>query len=377
MPQTDSLRPLSKTHPDETRRSNRRLLLQEVFDAGPISRADVARSTGLSRATVSDISTQLLAEGLVVETGLGQSTGGKPPIMMELDSDGRFTIAVDLSRRPIEGALLNLRGRIVATASGKGLSPMGQDAVEETHRLITELVGVAKAPALGVGIGVPGAVDRNGLVVRSELLGWESVNLREQIEDVYDVPAYIAGDAEVAAVAEFGRGESDSGSSMLYVKVDDRIAVGAITADRLNRTAKHGGDLTHLAIPGWEMPCTCGRTGCLGTRVSMIQILGPDYLGMSTEGRERLAAETAPKVDEAAHHLGEALAATVVALDIDRVVIGGQLAGWPSVPEHVAAGIDAVAGWAPEVTVTALGSSAVLLGSAAMVLSGELGVVWA
>ncbi len=192
-----------------------------------------------------------------------------------------------------------------------------------------------------------------------------------------DVPAYIAGDAEVAAVAEFGRGESDSGSSMLYVKVDDRIAVGAITADRLNRTAKHGGDLTHLAIPGWEMPCTCGRTGCLGTRVSMIQILGPDYLGMSTEGRERLAAETAPKVDEAAHHLGEALAATVVALDIDRVVIGGQLAGWPSVPEHVAAGIDAVAGWAPEVTVTALGSSAVLLGSAAMVLSGELGVVWA
>lgn len=376
MPRTASLRPLGKTHPDETRRSNRRLLLQEVFDAGPLSRADVARSTALSRATVSEISTQLLAEGLLVETGLGESTGGKPPIMMELDPDGRFTVAVDLSRHPIESALLNLRGRIVATARGKSLSPQGQDVIEETHRLISHLIGAANAPALGVGIGVPGAVDRNGLVVRSDLLGWESVDLREQIEDIYEVPAYIASDAEVAAVAEFGRGESDSGSNVLYVKVDDRIAVGTITADRLNRTAKHGGDLTHLAIPGWDLRCSCGRAGCLGTRVSMIQILGPDYLGMSTEGRERLAAETAPKVDEASFHLGEALAATVVALDIDRVVIGGQLAGWPSVPEHVAAGIDAVAGWTPQVSTSALGSSAVVLGSAAMVLSGELGVVW-
>ncbi len=376
MPQTPGLRPLGKTQPDETRRNNRRLVLQEIFDVGPISRADVARSTGLGRATVSDIAVGLLSEGLVVESGQGISTGGKPPTLVELDPDGRFTVAVDLSRHPIEAALLNLRGRIVASAAGKALAPTGREALEETHRVITKLVGGATAPALGIGVGVPGVVDRSGRVILSEQLGWSDVPLRDQLEDVYGFPAYVTGDAEVAAVAEFGRTSSDPSSSMLYVKVDDRIAVGIITVDRLNRTPKQGGDLTHLTIPGWNERCGCGRMGCLGTRVSMIQILGPDYLDMSTEGRNRLAAETTPRFDEAAEHLGVALGPIVAALDIDKVVVGGQLAGWPSVPAHVAAGIEASAGWCPDVTVSELGSSAVVLGSAAMVLSGELGVIW-
>ena len=108
----------------------------------------------------------------------------------------------------------------------------------------------------------------------------------------------------------------------------------------------------------------------------MIEILGPEYLDMTTEGRNRLAAETTPRVDEAAAHLGTALAPIVAALDIDRIVIGGQLAGWSTVSSSVAAGIESYAGWTPEVIVSQLGPSAVVLGSAAMVLSGELGVVW-
>ena len=108
----------------------------------------------------------------------------------------------------------------------------------------------------------------------------------------------------------------------------------------------------------------------------MIEVLGPDYLDMSTEGRNRLAVETAPRVDEAAKHLGAALAPIVAALDVENVVVGGELAGWPSVPAHVATGIESIAGWSPDVAVSHLGMSAVLLGSAAMVLSGEFGVVW-
>ncbi|MCP4304114.1 MAG: ROK family protein [bacterium] len=376
MPQTPGLRPIAKTHPDETRINNRRLLLQEIFDRGPVSRADASRTTGLGRATVSDITAGLLAEGLVVESGQGASTGGKPPTLVELDPAGRFTVAVDLSRHPIEAALLNLRGRIVATAAGKTLDPTGSEVLEETHRVIGELVGEATAPALGIGIGVPGAVAQDGRVVLSEQLEWTDVDLRDQLEDVYGLPTYIASDAEAAAVAEFGRTASDPVLRMLYVKVDDRVAVGIITSARLNRTPKRGGDLTHLTMAGWDDPCGCGRTGCLGTRLSMIQILGPDYVDMTTEGRNRLAAETTPRVDEAARYLGSALSPVVMALDIDKVVVGGQLARWFSVSENVATGIESYGGWAPEVTVSHLGPSAVVLGAAAMVLSGELGVVW-
>ncbi len=376
MPQTPGLRPTAKTHPDDTRRNNRRLLLQEIFDSGPLSRADAARSTGLGRATVSDITSDLIGEGLVVEVGLGESTGGKPPTLLELDPDGRFAVAVDLSRHPIEAALVNLRGRIVARAKGKALEPAGQDALEETHRVITELVGEATAPALGIGVGVPGVVDRSGRVVVAQQLGWADLSLQDQLEDVYGLPSHVVSDVDAAAVAEFGRTASAPSSRVLYVKVDDRIAVSFISAARLNRTPNRGGDLTHLRVADWEDICSCGRNGCLGTRVSMIEVLGPDYLDMSTEGRSRLAVETAPRVDEAARHLGAALAPIVAALDVGNVVVGGELAGWPSVPAHVATGIESIAGWSPDVTVSHLGMSAVLLGSAAMVLSGELGVVW-
>jgi predicted NBD/HSP70 family sugar kinase len=352
------------------------LLLQAILDEGPVSRADLARATGLGRATVSDITGTLLAEGLVTEVGRGESTGGKPPTLVELDSDGRFTVAADLSRHPIEAALLNLQGRIVARTTGRTIQPTGRDALDELHRVIAELVGEATAPALGIGIGVPGTVDSQGNVVASEHLRWFDAPLLEEIEHVYGFPTYVAGDAHVAAVAEFGRTGSDPTGRSLFVKVDDRIALGIIAADRLIRTPIHGGDLTHLKVRGWGDQCSCGRSGCLGSRVSMIQVLGSDYLDMSTEARQRLAVETTPRIDRAARYLGQGLAPIVMAIDADRVVIGGQMGEWGSAPEAVALGIEEYAGWAPEVVTSRLGSSGVVLGAAAMVLSGELGVVW-
>ncbi len=376
MPRTPGLRPQGKTRHEATRHSNRRLLLQAIFDRGPISRADLARATELGRATVSDITSGLLAEGLVLETGRGESTGGKPPTLVELNPDGRFTVAVDLARHPIEAALLDLRGRIVARATGKTLAPQSRVALDEIHRVVANLVGDATAPALGIGVGVPGVVDREGLVVESEQLGWSNAPLREELEEVYGIPAHIASDVDAAAVAEVGRTGSDPTGRMLYVKVDDRIAVAFVTADRLNRTPVHGGDLTHLRVPGWDDDCGCDRIGCLGCRVSMIRVLGPDYLEMSDEARQRLAAETSPRVDQAAKDLGRALAPIVAGVDADLVVIGGQMAGWSSVPEQAAAGISENLGWCPRVSASRLDTSAVILGAAAMVLSVELGVVW-
>ncbi len=376
MPRTPGLRPQGKTEHEETRRNNRRLVLQGIFDDGPISRADLARSTSLGRATVSDIVGSLLTEDLVVEAGLGASTGGKPPTLVELNTDGRFTVAVDLARHPIEAVLLNLRGRIVGRASGKSVAPRSRDALQELHRVVAELMGSATSPALGIGVGVPGTVDREGRVVTSEQLGWEDAQLRDELEDVYGIPAYVASDAEVAAVAEFGKIAVDPAGRMLYVKVDDRIAVALITAGRLNRTPVRGGDLTHIRVGDWDDECGCERVGCLGCRVSMIRVLGPDYLEMSTDARKRLAVDSTPRVDRAARDLGRAIAPIVAAVDADIVVVGGELGTWPSVPEHLAAGIGEYAGWCPQVAATQLDTSAVLLGAASMVLSGELGVVW-
>jgi biotin operon repressor len=134
--QDAGLRPFAKTPLRAPRAGNRRLVLQHVLDDGPVSRADLARATGLGRATVSDIAGELLAEGLIVEAGTGSSTGGKPPTLIELNPNGRSVIAVDLSRHPIRAGLLNLRGRIVTIARGKAIAPTGKDALEELHQVI-------------------------------------------------------------------------------------------------------------------------------------------------------------------------------------------------------------------------------------------------
>lgn len=376
MASNPGLRQRGKTLHRETRHSNRRLLLQTIFDIGPVSRAELARATGLGRATVSEIAGDLIAQGLVAESGPGQSTGGKPPTMIELDPAGRVTMAVDLSRHPVEAVLLDLRGRIVARASGKTLAPKGRVALQEVHRLIAELMGRSRSPALGLGIGVPGTVDVRGRIVAAPQLDWFDTPLRGELEDIYGIPAYIVGDAEAAVLGEVGRAGTDPAGRVVYVKVDDRIAVGMITSDHLNRTPNRGGDLTHLRVPGWRDSCECGERGCLSTRVSMIKILGPDYLDMSTEARTRLAVETAPRIDKAAEYLGRAIAPLVAGFDADMVIIGGQMGEWVSVLDHVARGIESQTGWSPEITAARLGASAVVLGAGAMVLSGELGVVW-
>src|SRR3712207_2944038 len=101
--------PAKATH-QQTRAHNQALVLRTLFDHGPISRADVARRTGLTRTTVSDVVAEFLADGLAEETGRGPSSGGKAPILLRLVDDARRVVGVDLGEQAFSGAVVNLRG---------------------------------------------------------------------------------------------------------------------------------------------------------------------------------------------------------------------------------------------------------------------------
>ena len=93
-----------------TRRANERLVLRTIYERGPVSRAEVARVTGLTRTTVSDVVESLIGDGLVLETGTGRSTGGKAPILLEVPADARHLVGVDVDRDRLSGAIVNLAG---------------------------------------------------------------------------------------------------------------------------------------------------------------------------------------------------------------------------------------------------------------------------
>ena len=180
-----------------------------------------------------------------------------------------------------------------------------------------------------------------------------------------------------AAVAEFGRGRSDPGADLLFVKIDERISAAVVAGGEIHRATRRGGDLTHIQVQDAAGLCACGMTGCLGIVASVEAVLGPDFVDLSSDARKGLAAETTPEVDNAARALGEVLASAVAALDVERVVLGGAVSQFGAVPNLVAASMERKLGWRPDVVGSDLGDSAAVLGAGGMVLSGELGVVWA
>ncbi len=231
------LRPQQTTDLPVAREKNRRVLLQQLFSVGRASRADLARLTGLSKATVSEISAVLVNEGLISEDGTGTSTGGKPPVMLKVDRDGRFVAAFDLTQPVFRCAAFGLDGKLLLHAKGTVLHPKGPEAVSEMNRLMAELLAGVASPPLGLGIAVLGEIDSNGVVIQAPGLGWEDLALKEMMEDLYDLPTFVTRAADAGAVAEFTRRPDWGDHTMIYLQVGQEMSVGLVMEGRLKRGA--------------------------------------------------------------------------------------------------------------------------------------------
>jgi hypothetical protein len=144
----------------------RNLVLRIFFETPSISRADIARLTGLTRTTVSDIVADLIDEGLVVEIGPGASIGGKLLTLLSLADDARCAIGLDLACDCFCGAIVNLRGQIREQACRQVNSYDGTESLQATYAIIDELVQRSPQPPVGIGVGAPGLVrTKDGLVI--------------------------------------------------------------------------------------------------------------------------------------------------------------------------------------------------------------------
>src|SRR3954453_8194806 len=147
--------PAKATH-RQTRAHNQGLVLRTLYDRGPISRAEVARITGLTRTTVSALVAEFLSEGLAREVGRGPSSGGKAPILVQVDGNARHVIGVDLGEQAFSGAVVNLSGEIQRTASEPIRGRDGETALDALYRLLDGLTADDRGSLLGIGVGTPG-----------------------------------------------------------------------------------------------------------------------------------------------------------------------------------------------------------------------------
>lgn len=364
-----TLRPIGKLLQEDARRHHRSLVLQHLFAVGPASRADLARSSGLTRATVSDLVGSLLDDGLVEELGAPvESRVGKPPMLVGLAADATHIVAIDVSGDDqVAGAVLNLTGDVVHRTTRCREGRTGSEAVRLVTGLVTELIASSARPILGIGIGSPGVVSADGTVIDAPNLGWTEVPLAEHVRRETGRPTYVANDANTAVLGEYTFGQSGDGGLML-VRVGTGVGAGLV----LEGALLHGfvdaaGELGHVTVDPGGALCACGRSGCLETFLAVPRL------------RDRIETGHDDALVEAGEHLGKALAPVVGTLNLHELVLSGPAELLDGQLRETADRIIRertmpVSGERLEFRTSTLGEDVVIVGAAVLVLAGELGV---
>jgi len=257
--------------PRPARVRNTRLILKTIYGIGPISRADVARETGLTPPTVSDVVASLIKIGLVEEIGLAPSSSGRRAILLRVIDDSRQIIGVDLSREDFRGALTNLRGHI----SHRNVIPLedrdGDAALALVYDLVDRLVDEATRVVSGIGIGAPGLVDASkGVLQQSVNLNWRFIPFANLLQKRYNLPVYMANDSQAGALAiyTFGQG-NESHLPLVVIKLGRGVGAGIILDGKLLHGNPVGaGEIGHIMIDPDGDQCACGNYGCLETIAS-------------------------------------------------------------------------------------------------------------
>jgi len=347
-------------------------VLQSLYRTSGLSRADVAREVGLTRVTISDLVSDLIDEGLVIELGVrSDARPGKPATVLDINRSGFTIVGIDLSYDAMfRGALMDLDGTVLHREQVEARGLTGDAAVEAVRGLLDRLVAEATHPVLGIGVGSPGVVDAEGTILSAPNFGWSDLPLQAILAAHTGLPVQVANDANVAALAErtFGDGQDD----MMLIRVGRGLGSGLVVGGVPVQGARSAaGEIGHVVVgTDGGQRCACGKDGCLETWLAIPRL------------EARLAAEGADRdtvLAESGERLGIAIAPIVGALNLAEVILSGpsELLGGTllsNTAETLRSRTMADFHGNLALRMTTLGRDIIVLGAAVMVLTGQLGV---
>ena len=332
----------------DLRRRNRRIVLQHIYVDGKMSRLEMSQRSSLSAATVTNVVAELLAEGVLVEAGSEESEGGRPRTILAINPAYAYFVGVDVGETRICIELFDLTLRSLRTVT----HPLGVDdyrPASVVRHIVAGLDAVLAAAAIppasvvGVGIGVPGVVERAGSVlVHAPSWGWHAVPLMTMLDEQINLPIVLDNGAKAMAQAELWFGAGRGADDLVVVLIGTGIGAGIITKGALYRGATNGaGEWGHTTLALEGRLCRCGSRGCLdayagaaGIITSLREVaprsplLGADH---DQEGTITALAAAAARDDpiavrvleETTHYLGAGVANLINLVNPRRIVIGG------------------------------------------------------
>lgn len=364
----------TKARNQDTRLHNRSLVLATLYRDGAMSRADLARASGLTMPTVSALVADLIDDGLLVDIGpRADVRRGKPANLIEVDDAGTNLVVVDLSLVDrFVGAVTDLRGRVVARAEVALGHAAGEAAQALVFQLIEQLMERAPRRVLGIGVGSPGIIDDRGVIRQAAHLDWHDLPMAAELSDRFGVPAHVGNDVNVAALAVLTF-RATGAQNLMLVSIEHGVGAAlVIDGDLVWGEQFAAGEIGHVTVVDDGQACICGKRGCLDLLISAVH-LRSRVEGLPAELRQA-------RLTEAGHALGLVLAPILSVLNLNEVVLTGP-ADLIEGPFLAAANNTARARTLPPIssslTVRSLAgdSDLTLLGGVSLVLSCELGVL--
>lgn len=343
------------------REVNRQIVLNLIREHQPISRAELARRMKVPRAALTTIVRELLESGAVYEAGAAAAVRGRRPRLLAIRTSGRLVFAADVRQDKTALVLADFGGHIVARKSFRTQADPAallDDMVTHVSRMLREHRATDGETVQGVGIVVPGMVDRHtGRVLYAPRLGWRDVDLQEPLSTRLGLPVQIESAPIACGLARLWAltGDSRAVNNFAYVSVSDGVGVAVVVRGEVLRGEDHtAGEIGHVSLDPKGPRCACGKRGCWEAFCCNAATVAryADSLGARSGARSAVTVEEIVRravrgepaavkaITETGRQIGRGLAAVVSAFNPKRIYVGGEVtAAWELIEAPIRAAL--------------------------------------
>ncbi len=316
---------------------NKEVILQEVIVNSGISRNEIIENTSLKKATVANLVKELIEEQFISEAGMDVSTGGRRSKLLKLNEKAGYALGIDIGVNYLRGIITDLNGVIIFDRSEEILDTTFTSYIQKIVTLIQLLeLNVPASPykIIGLGIAVPGIIDKEGLIINAPNLRWQNVDLITMLKEHGNYPLYISNEANAGAFAEFSFIHNQQHQNMLFVSIGYGIGVGIF----VNGELYHGefgfsGESGHMIIQVDGKKCRCGRNGCWEAYASEYALIQEAEAALSIPNltlEKLITLSTKEKAiqnifNDIGHYIGIGLVNLIYTFNPSKIIIGNRI----------------------------------------------------